>query len=486
MVQRLSLAEQITQLDDAAPVDFDPEDTRNVDAEDGMDVDEKAGREHYFEVGPSSLRKLHDNISDPKYDGVKTSRKQLQAEFQPSKQDESEEGDGGGEAGSLHSGDEELERDYDEEESDGESFVQSESQIESGEDEAPPKTPNDMSIPISGGNDMAAALQRTREADRKKGKAVARQIAIWDAILDARIQLQKAVTAANRLPPPAQASNFKSEECVTALNEMIREAALLSDELFELEDHLVDVNEVAKPPPRKRRKLDELETIDQLSSQLQYATRTAADYERELHPYLLQTLSKWSAKVQAVAPSALLPSTRNAFTKNNQHLKSVVQLIDENLIEQDKLLSRTRLKRGKGVRIGVALGQEDSQAEADVEIFDDTDFYQQLLRDIIDSRGENTGMSDWMAAQKEKKAKKTVDPKASKGRKIRYQVHEKIQNFMVPVPVVGGWHEEQIDELFASLLGKGFESHMADEEREHKDMEDKVEEAIRGGFRVFS
>jgi protein AATF/BFR2 len=40
----------------------------------------------------------------------------------------------------------------------------------------------------------------------------------------------------------------------------------------------------------------------------------------------------------------------------------------------------------------------------------------------------------------------------------RYHVHEKIQNFMVPVPVVGGWHEEQIDELFASLLGKGFET----------------------------
>jgi protein AATF/BFR2 len=29
---------------------------------------------------------------------------------------------------------------------------------------------------------------------------------------------------------------------------------------------------------------------------------------------------------------------------------------------------------------------------------------------------------------------------------------------MVPVPVRGAWHEEQIDELFASLLGKGFET----------------------------
>jgi protein AATF/BFR2 len=39
-------------------------------------------------------------------------------------------------------------------------------------------------------------------------------------------------------------------------------------------------------------------------------------------------------------------------------------------------------------------------------------------------------------------------------------VHEKLQNFMVPVPVAGQWHEEQIDELFSSLLGKGFEHTM--------------------------
>lgn len=39
---------------------------------------------------------------------------------------------------------------------------------------------------------------------------------------------------------------------------------------------------------------------------------------------------------------------------------------------------------------------------------------------------------------------------------------------MVPVPVSrGGWHEEQIDELFASLLGKGFEG-AAQEELQKK------------------
>jgi protein AATF/BFR2 len=37
----------------------------------------------------------------------------------------------------------------------------------------------------------------------------------------------------------------------------------------------------------------------------------------------------------------------------------------------------------------------------------------------------------------------------------RYHVHEKIQNFMIPIDA-NGWHEEQVDELFASLLGRSF------------------------------
>jgi protein AATF/BFR2 len=110
----------------------------------------------------------------------------------------------------------------------------------------------------------------------------------------------------------------------------------------------------------------------------------------------------------------------------------------------------------------------------DVEVFDDTDFYQQLLRDVIDSKSGGAGQVDWMVGQRKRRSKSNVDTKASKGRKLRfgflflsvdiasrdyrYQVHEKIQNFMVPIPLAAGaWHEAQIDELFASLLGKGFE-----------------------------
>lgn len=182
---------------------------------------------------------------------------------------------------------------------------------------------------------------------------------------------------------------------------------------------------------------------------------------------------------------------------------SAVQLIDETLTSHEKLVEKTRIRRGKGARIGAAPEVSEDQSQEDNEIFDDTDFYQKLLRDIIDSRGGGEGADDWLVQQKQKKAKKKVDTKASKGRKLRfaasyiilshllclrsgyrYEVHEKLQNFMVPVPPAGSWHEEQIDELFGSLLGKGFENAgiNGDEAVDHTV---ELDEALRSGFRVF-
>ena len=63
----------------------------------------------------------------------------------------------------------------------------------------------------------------------------------------------------------------------------------------------------------------------------------------------------------------------------------------------------------------------------------------------------------------------------------RYEVQEKLQNFMVPVPVAGGWHDEQIDELFGSLLGKGYEDGVI-HDQESQPTHTPVDLA---GFRVF-
>lgn len=147
-------------------------------------------------------------------------------------------------------------------------------------------------------------------------------------------------------------------------------------------------------PPRKKRKLDSSSTSD-YETQVRETTASASALESTYHRTLLQILHKWSAKVQAVAPSALLSATSTSFKNSSKSfqqqngVRSVVDLIDETL-SGGKAITRTRVRRSEGQRVGnesggetVAKGMESIDVD---ELFDDTDFYQQLLRDVIDSR----------------------------------------------------------------------------------------------------
>lgn len=55
---------------------------------------------------------------------------------------------------------------------------------------------------------------------------------------------------------------------------------------------------------------------------------------------------------------------------------------------------------------------------------------------------------------------------------------------MVPVRSGLVWHEEQIDELFGSLLGKGFD-HAGINGDEVVERTVELDEAVKSGFRVF-
>lgn len=67
----------------------------------------------------------------------------------------------------------------------------------------------------------------------------------------------------------------------------------------------------------------------------------------------------------------------------------------------------------------------------------------------------------------------------------RYHVHEKLQSFMAPIPA-GTWHEEMVEELFSSLLGRKGGNLDDDEEDENETKEDEEQEDIPDdGLRIF-
>lgn len=123
-------------------------------------------------------------------------------------------------------------------------------------------------------------------------------------------------------------------------------------------------------------------------------------------------------------------------------------------MDKDRIIKRTQLKRsmlnviGKEEKV-VKIDAETPDASSlfrdrhlkdyDEEIFDDQDFYNQLLRELIDRRTNNIADPVELARKSielqklKSKNKKKVDTKASKGRKIRFNVHKPLVNFMAPI-----------------------------------------------------
>ncbi|EKM50411.1 uncharacterized protein PHACADRAFT_263682 [Phanerochaete carnosa HHB-10118-sp] len=451
MAGRISLAQQLALLSEATPADLDLDDLypQGSPSEDESHEANSRVRDHYVDVGPSSFRQLNSFISGPKYASTRVFRKDLELS-----EDEKAEN-------------KEEDQDEDSDRLD-EKDVHDEEHVRTGarpDRRRPSPGMNTLNKTHDGSaqqepnatSDLASTLHATREQDRRKGKAVSRQIMIWDTLLDARIRLRNATNAVNHLTSIEPPSTSRQQYPVlTSIRATLDEAISLSQDLFALQENLTKADASPVYTPRKRAKLSHDTERDHAKALLMHSA-TASEVEAAYHRHLVQVLAKWSVKVQAVAPNVLLPANRGSF-KNVFSGKTappgVVDAIADTLhTDADKLLARTRSLR--------LVGKSDAEhAGESTEVFDDADFYQQLLSDIIEARSSGLNNEEtepkWMSRQRANKAKrsKTVDIKASKGRKLRYQVHEKLQNFMVPMAASkGAWHDEQIDELFASLLG---------------------------------
>lgn len=178
----------------------------------------------------------------------------------------------------------------------------------------------------------------------------------------------------------------------------------------------------------------------------------------QLVPFVTQELDRWQRKtmVANVQKGASLRSF-------NQSISTQVK----NLLEDPiRLARRTHIGKGEHHRVlcsfpaapeashrdasqGADLGDEVDEPMDDAydqETYEDTEFYRQLLKEFLES--QNLGQMEGVP-MKEAKKRKVVDRKASKGRKIRYHVHDKLVNFMVPDQIQ---MPDSANALFASLF----------------------------------
>jgi protein AATF/BFR2 len=305
---------------------------------------------------------------------------------------------------------------------------------------------------------VVATISQAAKADTEKGNAVKAQRKTFDSFLNVRIRLQKALVATNTLsvlddndsssPAPYQAAEEAAIKLLNTLNAM---------------------RSSLSPSASKKRKHTDLEP----STPSTAIWATLQTFESQDQPKRQATLEKWSAKVRS---TTAVPVSRKL---NQAAPQTITSVLADTLSNSERLVKRTQTSRS------CAPVQVSRKITEDSRIYDDADFYQLLLKELVDQRMVDTAAAGAGGAQvpqwtavKEAKTRRSVDTKASKGRKMRFTVHEKLQNFMAPEDR-GMWEPEAIDRFFGTLLGQRMglaegESDVEDEEEGKLDEEEAL------------
>ncbi|KOS44192.1 hypothetical protein ACN38_g4923 [Penicillium nordicum] len=507
-----SLADQLADFEDPTPKDFDPEDIDNGQQssdDEGEDNEEvTTGREHYQAVGKAKLRKDEPLPLGKQYDGSRVSRAALGAE--------SDEDD---EDSDLSSGSEEFASDEDalaqessDEDTEGSEDDEDEGSEEDDEDESEDADevvhkhskkirqdvrPSDTSAP-SGDRDeirklmatdqktIAATLSSATKADATKGKAVKQQRTTFDALLNARMKLQSGLTSINGIAAVLDSKNeVDAEDAMNDEEEAVDEEAIKSAEsaalalwstLEGLRTALADAT--AKEGSKKRKRPSPASPTTSSAS----LWERMSELESESISHRRSILDKWSSKVRGT--SASLPNARGKLLGSTSgRQQTITAVLDAQVATEIGERSNKR-----------------SRTDEQEPLYDDGAFYQSLLRDLVEQRMSSAdsmtnGFDNLhqlpsrlpihpITGMRNDKVKRDIDTRASKGRKMKYNVHEKLQNFMAPDDR-GSWSTRARDEFFASLLGKTASGLLGEGDEGASDEEEEDVDREEGGLRLF-
>jgi protein AATF/BFR2 len=352
-------------------------------------------------------------------------------------------------------GDEEENEDEDEDE-DGEGGDQNMS--DTSDDDAADVT-SKLREMMKDEKSLNSTISQAAIADVTKGQAIKAQRKTFDTLLNTRIRLQKALISTNSMVLDTYSKEIAPEASIEAAETA---ALTLLNNLTSLRSSLDSARTGEK---RKRPEF----TRDSSSSEIW--SNIKGD-EKAALPQRKAIIEKWSLKTRGAAV------TTSKGRLNTSVGQTLTDVLTSQLQDMPRLVARTHVPRS------CAPLQSTSNVPSK-DIYDDADWYGLLLKELLEQRSADlntSGTSEFVVQQpwqvaREAKTRKIVDTKASKGRKLRYTVHEKLQNFMAPEER-GEWGDRQRDELFGSLFGQRVGLGEEIEEKSEAEDEDVAEESL--------
>eukprot|EP00002_Diphylleia_rotans_P009586 TRINITY_DN19972_c0_g1_i1.p1 TRINITY_DN19972_c0_g1~~TRINITY_DN19972_c0_g1_i1.p1 ORF type:complete len:545 (+),score=166.36 TRINITY_DN19972_c0_g1_i1:51-1685(+) len=493
------LAKQMEELFNPKPIDFDPadqeisqfstqktfgnlyqgsDDSEAEDIDDDMNDGKESISKSSLKSAPEQKLRLRADIAlfDGKYAGKKASRRDLQdSDQEDDSEDASEDDSEYGESPSQDSGDEDDDLDQ---EIEDQSDKDDEKDIDSDDDEQENRQVDDEDADYGFSNFMntntealhqiekeleeeelnaTSTFHQTATKDVEKAAHVRNQMAFWDEFVDVRIRLQKALTIANKFPQENVINQLKNtsngSQVMQLAQESLNNTFTLLDSLYECRQILTSGNQELPAYPKKRLREDDSERPDH-----DKAWEALHKVDQSFEPYMNESIDRWNRKTQIFSGDI----TGKKLKSMNQTILKQVEFL---MADKERLIKRTQLKRsgfrviGKPVSKSTVAQVQNEEEEYDEEIFDDTDFYSQILKELIE-RKTGADSSDPIALsrqylnmmQMKGRNRKSVDRRASKGRKIRFIVHEKLVSFMAPL---NREYPPVLDDLCSNLFGKG-------------------------------
>ncbi|XP_047337201.1 putative uncharacterized protein DDB_G0270496 [Impatiens glandulifera] len=286
--------------------------------------------------------------------------------------------------------------------------------------------------------DILRNLKRHKDDDILKGQAVKNQKALWDKTLELRISLQKPFSNSNRLPmDPFRDSICKSNESVNeAYSDLINSSKKTLESILELQEALLQQNQsITQATDGKREQ--PIKGTGAASSDLEYDEEwlRISQMQARMASFRNKSIDKWQRKTQVTTGAAAMKGKLQAFNQN------ISDQVAAYIRDPTRMLKGMRLYRSKVAVFGTTVQEtagteQDKNEDGDPELLDDSEFFQQLLKEFFENIEDPASSEAAMYALKrtQNKKRKIVDRRASKSRKIRYNIHEKIVNFMAPQP----------------------------------------------------
>lgn len=292
-------------------------------------------------------------------------------------------------------------------------------------------------------------------SQNQKNICVRNQIIIWEKLLEIRIQLQKCLLSSNKLPIGKKFTNIKrsqEDEFSKIAIKTEESLAKVLDNLLFLQKQIVNnYPETKKIFKDNNIKTDDEEIISnseescsEHDSEPTNKKRKLENFEQEIQDrhrkytnYRNNVIQKWNEK------------TRIAMITKNNPSQNIINQIDHILSDKQKLIKKSQLKKSNYNIIDESDEESNDLEPYNENIYDDGDFYHQLLKELIEFKSSDITDpvqlgQQWIKLQNlRSKMKRKLDTKATKGRKIRYAVHPKLINFMAPMDLKSVWTDRK-------------------------------------------